>query len=506
MKLRWRQHERILITILMLLVLGMYWWKTYRFSLHQPDPSYIVPLSFYINKFLPKAGPVLLLYFCFLWINLRIVPGFQLQREPAPGGLSFAGRVIVFLRKHPWETIQVILLFFVLLLGFTIASRYNLRPAGFFSRPPGILRNFNIVAVLLVLYGAYITVRETAIEYIERPDSRQSYRIAVTNQVTTFFAVVTLTVFVLGLFEITNDRLVIFGFYALIMCSFATAMVNIYWLFPVYGKEAFFNYRLLWRVLLSAFVCSLPSLIRFSDHRAAYPLVFLWALEFFFVTPISWLLYQLGKDKILQLRGMEKELVQSKSDLAFLRSQINPHFLFNVLNTLYGTALQERADRTAEGIQKLGDMMRFMLHENNLEQIKMSREIEYLENYISLQKLRTVSSPAIVIEDDIRAQHCDHTIAPMLLIPFVENAFKHGISLQEASWIKITLRCDEQYIYFDIRNSVHARQGNDAEKNAPGIGLHNVRERLKWLYPGRYDLEVNSNQQEFLVRLVIHAK
>ena len=135
-----------------------------------------------------------------------------------------------------------------------------------------------------------------------------------------------------------------------------------------------------------------------------------------------------AKNKILQLRGAEKALVKSKADLQFLRSQTNPHFLFNVLNTLYGTALQKKADRTSEGIQKIGDMMRFMRHENKLDLIEMRREVEYLENYIALQKLLTQSSPGIIIEDNIKGQNCKYKIAPMLLIPFVENAFKHGIS------------------------------------------------------------------------------
>ena len=119
----------------------------------------------------------------------------------------------------------------------------------------------------------------------------------------------------------------------------------------------------------------------------------------------------------MQLRIVEKELVKSKADIQFLRSQINPHFLFNVLNTLYGTALQENAERTAEGIQRLGDMMRFMLHENNLDFIRMNKEVEYLRNYIALQKLRTQSSPDIIIEDNINEQNCNYQIAPMLLIP-----------------------------------------------------------------------------------------
>jgi LytS/YehU family sensor histidine kinase len=165
--------------------------------------------------------------------------------------------------------------------------------------------------------------------------------------------------------------------------------------------------------------------------------------------------------------------------------------------------LQEGAARTADGVQKLGDMMRFMLQENNLDLILMSREIGYLNNYIALQKLRTQASPEILIEDNIQLQDCDHRIAPMLLIPFVENAFKHGISLREKSWIKIGLRCDKRTIHFRVSNSMHPRQDSDPEKASSGFGLKNVVGRLKLLYPGKHELEIRQGPDEFLVELTI---
>jgi LytS/YehU family sensor histidine kinase len=177
--------------------------------------------------------------------------------------------------------------------------------------------------------------------------------------------------------------------------------------------------------------------------------------------------------------------------------------LFNALNTLYGTALREGSKLTAEGIQKLGDMMRFMLHENTQDYIAMNREIEYLENFISLQKLRIQSSPGIVIEDTINEKYCNHQIAPMLLIPFIENAFKHGISLTEQSWIKILLTCDEKNIRFEVRNSIHSFRNNDPEREKSGIGLINVAERLKLLYPGRHEFVTMQSGNEFIAQLSI---
>lgn len=250
------------------------------------------------------------------------------------------------------------------------------------------------------------------------------------------------------------------------------------------------------------FICTFPFLVLIAHRSFGFFLIF-WAVQLFFVTPVSWLIYQQRKDKILQLRGMEKSLLKSEADLQFLRAQINPHFLFNSLNTLYSTALQEESSNTAEGIQKLGDMMRFMLHENHLDFIPVSRELEYLENYISLQKLRIQSSPNIVIEEIVDGGNCPHQIAPMLLIPLVENAFKHGISLAGKSWIKIKLACDDKSINFEVRNSIHPLLSDDPEYERSGIGLKNIEERLSLLYKDKHEFVYGRQNNEFVARLCI---
>ena len=177
--------------------------------------------------------------------------------------------------------------------------------------------------------------------------------------------------------------------------------------------------------------------------------------------------------------------------------------MFNALNTIYGTALQENAERTAEGVQKLGDMMRFMLHENQEDRISLQKEINYLTNYIELQKLRTQVSKDIDISFTVKQESCAHTIAPMLLIPFVENAFKHGISLRERSWIKINISCDTEHVYFDVYNSVHPRREDDPERDRPGIGLDNVKQRLSLLYPQQHELQIRSTATEYFIHLTI---
>ncbi|WP_204743364.1 sensor histidine kinase [Pseudocnuella soli] len=228
-------------------------------------------------------------------------------------------------------------------------------------------------------------------------------------------------------------------------------------------------------------------------------------LQFLIVGPAVWILFKRQMKGNEELYALKTELGQSTASLDFLRSQINPHFLFNALNTLYGTAIQEGADRTGEGVQKLGDMMRFMLLENMQEKIALTREIEYLENYVSLQRLRTDASPSIRIQVSIPEEINPLVqIAPMLLIPFIENAFKHGISLREESYIKISLELKGSELYFDVYNSKHQRPQHDPEKTNNGIGLVNVRQRLQLLYPNRHELVVRETPNDFFVHLIVN--
>ncbi len=249
----------------------------------------------------------------------------------------------------------------------------------------------------------------------------------------------------------------------------------------------------------ACFMCDITTNIRHMFQY--YIIILIW--ELLAVVPLAWVVTRLRLRQKNEVLVLEKALGRSSANLDFLRSQINPHFLFNALNTLYGTALQERASRTSEGIQRLGDMMRFMLHENVEEKIHLSKEVAYLQNYIALQRLRTQESPDIKIEVNITESGYEHAIAPMLLIPFVENAFKHGISLRNRSWIVVSLSCDAEHIYFDAYNSVHPRPDNDPEKNSLGIGLNNVRHRLQHLYPGRHELSIRQTNTEFFVHLTI---
>jgi hypothetical protein len=244
-----------------------------------------------------------------------------------------------------------------------------------------------------------------------------------------------------------------------------------------------------------------------KEEVIVIPVILNLIVQAIIVMPVSWSIYKTrngAKDE--EIRTLKTELGKSDASLHFLKSQINPHFLFNALNTLYGTALQENAERTGEGIQKLGDMMRFMLQENMQDKILLSRDLEYLKNYILLQQLRTSAAPEINIQSQFDVPEEELLIAPMLLIPFVENAFKHGISLLTASHIKIALQVRENILDFDVHNSIHLKPDHDPEKGQSGIGLDNVKQRLQLVYPGKHELLIRKTASEFFVHLTLQLE
>jgi sensor histidine kinase YesM len=265
-----------------------------------------------------------------------------------------------------------------------------------------------------------------------------------------------------------------------------------------------FMFRILIWFVLSAFPLVLWGLMLARGDEDGATMVFgNYFLQLAVTLPVTYFFFRRSIKGNEELYSLKKELGRSTANFDFLRSQINPHFLFNALNTIYGTAIEEKAERTSEGIEKLGDMMRFMLQENMQEKISLAREIDYVNNYISLQKLRTDINPAIKIEAQIEEPVIPVQIAPMLIIPFVENAFKHGISFREPSYIRITLEIRGNTVYFDVYNSRHPRPENDPEKNRSGIGLNNVKQRLKLLYPGKHELIIRQTVKDYFVHLTL---
>lgn len=188
-------------------------------------------------------------------------------------------------------------------------------------------------------------------------------------------------------------------------------------------------------------------------------------------------------------------------ELAFLKSQIDPHFLFNTLNTLYALALEEDSDKTADGIARLGTLMRYSLHDSQADFIPLGKEIDYINQYIELQRLRTTDKNRISVNDQItEAAKEERQIAPMLLISLVENAFKYGISPTEETAIDIDLALENNELNFRVTNSIIS---NFKNVESQGLGLQNIRNRLNLLYGYRHRLEYGRKDDQFFAELMV---
>ena len=175
------------------------------------------------------------------------------------------------------------------------------------------------------------------------------------------------------------------------------------------------------------------------------------------------------------------------SELAFLKSQINPHFLFNSLNNIYSLAYQ-KSEKTPEAVLKLSEIMRYMLYESNENKVRLDEEIRYLENYIELQKLRFKDKTYIKFEMD--GDTHNKKITPLVLISFVENAFKHGLATDKENPITIVLNVTSDKLFFQVIN----KKNNQNKDETGGIGLQNVKRRLDLLYRGEYRLHIEDNE------------
>lgn len=187
------------------------------------------------------------------------------------------------------------------------------------------------------------------------------------------------------------------------------------------------------------------------------------------------------------------------SELAFLKSQINPHFLFNTLNNIH-TLAYKKSDEAPEAIMKLSDLMRYMLYESDTEMVPLDTEIAHLKSFIGLQALRFKTQN--IVRLDISGDTASKMIAPLLLLPFVENAFKHGYNLKKEGAIVIELNADED-IRFSVENE-QAPQGMATQKDeVGGIGLENINRRLELIYKTDYTLEVKESSSHFKINLTL---
>jgi sensor histidine kinase YesM len=193
-------------------------------------------------------------------------------------------------------------------------------------------------------------------------------------------------------------------------------------------------------------------------------------------------------------RHLETE--KKDMELQFLKSQLNPHFLFNSLNNIYSLAYQ-KSDKTADAVLKLSEIMRYMIYESNDGWVSLSKEIEYLQSYIELQKLRFKDGASV--EFTLNGEIDGQMIVPLILISFVENAFKHGVANDPNDPIKINIIANKKILHFSITNRKH----NHNKDEMGGVGLSNVERRLQLLYPGRYKLNIVNSTTHYTSELML---
>ena len=185
------------------------------------------------------------------------------------------------------------------------------------------------------------------------------------------------------------------------------------------------------------------------------------------------------------------------TELSFLKAQINPHFLFNTLNNIYSLAA-DRSELTAPAVMKLSSIMRYVLTEAKNDSVSLEKEIQFLSDYIELQKMRTTSKT--VVQFTVKGETSGKQVSPLLLLSFVENAFKYGISAREPSPIDICMDAQNGSLLFKVKNNKHNQSQIKAINNT-GIGIQNARRRLELLYPNKYQLQINDDPTTYTVNL-----
>lgn len=206
------------------------------------------------------------------------------------------------------------------------------------------------------------------------------------------------------------------------------------------------------------------------------------------------------KDSIEKQKQLT-ELKLKEANLKLLQGQIHPHFLYNMLNNLFGL-VKEDVDSSREVIIKLSDLLDHMLYECDKPTILLEKEIKFIKNYIDLERVRHDEN--FNVDFNVSGEICNIKIAPLVLFPFVENAFKHGFHNLNESFIHIDLNINENSLKFNIENSVAAKvEDKYLNQESKGIGLKNIKERLKLIYRNKYQLDIINNEKSFKVKLEI---
>jgi sensor histidine kinase YesM len=293
------------------------------------------------------------------------------------------------------------------------------------------------------------------------------------------------------------------------------AYFTVYFLLPV------FLYRKRYLAFLLLFIISAAGLIllqRTIIYYFTYPVMYnetpaspFWYMNWLAsFTNVYLAAFILAVIKLVRLRFSEQKRLQElkksqvEAELKFLKAQVHPHFLFNTLNNLYALTL-DKSENASEVVLKLSDLLNYMLYECNEETILLKKEIKLIENFLSLERIRYGES--LDINFNVKGETAGKKIAPMLLLPFVENAFKHGVSqISQEARVKIVLEVVGPHLNFAVKNTKPILHEKDEAGYTEGIGLKNVKRRLEILYPGNYIFNIIEKDREFSIELKLNLE
>lgn len=314
-----------------------------------------------------------------------------------------------------------------------------------------------------------------------------------------------------------NDNLYVYRLASMLLpIAMLTSYFMIYFVIPKYlltKRYFFFGLYSFYTLIFSTYLVVVVILFSFfflSDLQIknmppmSKNYVFLLILVYLVVAIVSTIsllrrnFKALSVNKELEKKILETQLQSTEQELTHLKRQIHPHFLFNTLNTIYGFAMKQSAE-TPELILKLSNLLDYILYQVQKPQVKLQDEVFHIREYIQLEKLR--------FQDSLKVQMHEHHIdpntmvPPMLFIPFVENAFKHGSIVQGYLSVEICFELEANQLLFMIKNSVKEK---NTYTQSNGIGLENIKKRLELLYKGHYELLIQHNQNHYKVSLTLN--
>ena len=290
---------------------------------------------------------------------------------------------------------------------------------------------------------------------------------------------------------------VMYSFWHIVLCSIPV-YINFYALNKLFNNGKYFLYILCLCliIIISGVLIRSFFVNAFSDIYMLHSYIF----EIIFFVGITTFIRFIKDVYEQRIEIQEIKTKQFQTELSLLKSQVNPHFFFNTLNNLFGLA-RKQDKRTADGIYQLSHIMRYIIYDSNVEMIELSKEIFQIRQIIELEKLRFTNEDKISIKFQINGELEDIFIPPMILISFVENAFKHGINIQKNSFININLNIDKKNLRFSVKNSNHKDTKYNVQISETGLGLKNVKRRLEIIYPNTHNLIIQEEKNSFEIVL-----